>query len=81
MTRDVEREYERNVGHDPPARPDGLCACGCGRELPHIAVVHLDPFATVSCAREYHGFPLQAWNNGRGVRAERRRHLTANPTT
>ncbi len=41
--------------HDPLPRPDGLCACGCGHEVGKITRQHLDPFATSTCARRYHG--------------------------
>lgn len=61
------------VTADPPVRPDGRCACGCGKKRPIAAAdaklqrrlrryagaqAEDDPFATSRCARRYHGTML-----------------------
>lgn len=69
----------RTALSDPERRPDGLCACGCGRPLPgppatrrpDVAVaLATDPFASVACCRRWFGLPVEADDEG-GPRAAR----------
>lgn len=52
---------------DPPVRRDGRCACGCGkrRVMPKShhssidpSVYALDPFASSTCCRRFHGVAI-----------------------
>jgi hypothetical protein len=50
------------MGGDPPVRPDGRCACGCGRKRQVSkdvrtyagAQIDMDPFATSDCCKRWY---------------------------
>jgi hypothetical protein len=56
----------RRIRPDPPLRPDGRCAVCHKPRRPERsrryggAVAELDPFCSVTCARQYHGTMLPA---------------------
>lgn len=65
---------------DPPVRPDGRCACGCGksrrtgRDVKTYAgaQIDLDPFATTECCKRFHSVPFGVSDESEEMQERRR---------
>lgn len=71
--RPIKRGWSRNphaIIKKPNDLTDVSCACGCGKKLTRIAVLHRDPYATTACAKSAFGVTFkEVWgDNPAGVR-------------
>lgn len=72
---------------DPPRRPDGLCACGCGKLVPGVPkrrqkgipdeAYLAEPFATSECCKAYHGVVMSTYSESTGLGSSRGRQRAA----
>lgn len=52
--RDKAKRGDYVQDEKPPDLTETDCACGCGKKLPRLAVVHGDIYATTACCKKAH---------------------------